>query len=156
MNRKVRWEWKVLNLTSLSWWSDRTQMLHSAALAYTLHDTFWITALSYFVVTQVIWVFRSAGGYNNPLFNNSKHHVSWAWGHSCAASVKQLCMREYANRTESRHWLFTRQLSESVSSFSAGKIDNYSAPASHGGGGLRCWKSQHRCNWKLQTHFSDD
>lgn len=76
------------------------------------------------------WVFQRARGYDCLIIQ------SIMWGRpgpqvTAAPRVsKQLCRHEYANETERRHWLFTRQHSESVSSFlfvwffSAGRIDD--------------------------------
>lgn len=58
-----------------------------------IHDALWTAVVSDFVVTQVMWVFRSAGGYNNPLCLIIQGIM---WGRAgpevtAAPCVKQLC-----------------------------------------------------------------
>lgn len=77
---------------SLGCWNSGRQMLPYWA-GLRIHDALWSAVVSYFVVTQVMWVFRSAGGYNNPLCLIIQRIM---WGRAgpevtAAPCVKQSC-----------------------------------------------------------------
>lgn len=131
-----------------------------------IHDALWNTMAAYFVVTQVMWVFRFAGGYNNPLCLIIQSIV---WGGAgpevtAAPSVKQLWADINMQMKDANRW-FTHRLWKSVSSFFfqlreltiIGRSSIYNACRTwwQWTGGVGALNSQQRSNWELKMQVTE-
>lgn len=121
MSRKVRWHWKVWNSISLCWRRNRRQMPLLCQMLFQL------------LQCCVLWWHRSYESFRVPEDITIRCLIiqNIMWGRpgpevtAVPLCVKHSCKHEYANGTESRHWPFTCQILESVSSFTAAEIDDY-------------------------------